>query len=160
MYKRQHQHVTSFHLLKAFCNNKNLSIKNLLEQSELNLTNLDQSLEGFLINKPRVNGSDDIFLEGDLKKVLETSEKTAIKKGDNFVSIDLLLTVLINSPELKQFLKKLGFNFNSFENAIRYFRKDKKVTSQNAEDSFQALERFTTDSVSYTHLTLPTIGSV
>ena len=84
-------------------------------------------------------------MEGDLKKVLETSEKTAIKKGDNFVSIDLLLTVLINSPELKQFLKKLGFNFNSFENAIRNFRKDKKVTSQNAEDSFQALERFTTD---------------
>jgi len=39
----------------------------------------------------------------------------------------------------------LGFNFNSFENAIRNFRKDKKVTSQNAEDSFQALERFTTD---------------
>ena len=143
--KFSHQHVTSFHLLKAFCNNKNLSIKNLLEQSELNLTNLDQSLEGFLINKPRVNGSDDIFLEGDLKKVLETSEKTAIKKGDNFVSIDLLLTVLINSPELKQFLKKLGFNFNSFENAIKTFRKDKKVTSQNAEDSFQALERFTTD---------------
>ena len=143
--KFSHQHVTSFHLLKAFCNNKNSSIKNLLEQSELNLTNLDQSLEGFLINKPRVNGSDDIFLEGDLKKVLETSEKTAIKKGDNFVSIDLLLTVLINSPELKQFLKKLGFNFNSFENAIRTFRKDKKVTSQNAEDSFQALERFTTD---------------
>ena len=143
--KFSHQHVTSFHLFKAFCNNKNSSIKNLLEQSELNLTNLDQSLEGFLINKPRVNGSDDIFLEGDLKKVLETSEKTAIKKGDNFVSIDLLLTVLINSPELKQFLKKLGFNFNSFENAIRNFRKDKKITSQNAEDSFQALERFTTD---------------
>ena len=143
--KFSHQHVTSFHLFKAFCNNKNSSIKNLLEQSELNLTNLDQSLEGFLINKPRVNGSDDIFLEGDLKKVLETSEKTAIKKGDNFVSIDLLLTVLINSPELKQFLKKLGFNFNSFENAIRNFRKDKKVTSQNAEDSFQALEKFTTD---------------
>ena len=46
---------------------------------------------------------------------------------------------------MKQFLKKLGFNFNSFENAIRTFRKDKKVTSQNAEDSFQALERFTTD---------------
>ena len=143
--KFSHQHVTSFHLFKAFCNNKNSSIKNLLEQSELNLTNLDQSLEGFLKNKPRVDGSDDIFLEGDLKKVLETSEKTAIKKGDNFVSIDLLLTVLINSPELKQFLKKLGFNFNSFENAIRNFRKDKKITSQNAEDSFQALERFTTD---------------
>ena len=52
---------------------------------------------------------------------------------------------MINSPELKQFLKKLGFNFNSFENAIRNFRRDKKVTSQNAEDSFQALERFTTD---------------
>ena len=51
-----HQHVTSFHLLKAFCNNKNSSIKNLLEQSDLNLTNLDQSLEGFLVNKPRVNG--------------------------------------------------------------------------------------------------------
>ena len=143
--KFSHQHVNSFHLLKAFCNNKNSSIKNLLEQSELNLTNLDQSLEGFLINKPRVNGSDDIFLEGDLKKVLETSEKTAINKGDNFVSIDLLLTILINSPEVKQFLKKLGVNFNSFENAIRTFRKDKKVTSQNAEDSFQALERFTTD---------------
>ena len=66
--KFSHQHVTSFHLFKAFCNNKNSSIKNLLEQSELNLTNLDQSLEGFLKNKPRVNGSDDIFLEGDLKK--------------------------------------------------------------------------------------------
>ena len=143
--KLSHQHVTTFHLLKAFCSNKNSSILHLLEQSGLNLINLDQSLEGLLINKPRVNGSDDIFLEGDLKKVLETSEKTAIKKGDNFVSIDLLLTILINSPEVKQFLKKLGFNFNSFENAIRTFRKDKKVTSQNAEDSFQALERFTTD---------------
>ena len=98
----------------------------MLEQSELNLTNLDQSLEGFLINKPRVNGSDDIFLEGDLKKVLETSEKTAIKKGDNFVSIDLLLTVLINSPELKQFLKNWDLISTVLKMQLKPFVKIKK----------------------------------
>ena len=48
--KFSHQHVTTFHLLKAFCSNKNSSISHLLEQSGLNLINLDQSLEGLLIN--------------------------------------------------------------------------------------------------------------
>ena len=45
-----------------------------------NLTNLDKSLEGFLINKPRINGSDDIFLEGDLIKKIKKPKPVVKKK--------------------------------------------------------------------------------
>ena len=55
------------------------------------------------------------------------------------------MSAISNNSELKLFLNKLGFNDKSFENACESFRKDKKVTSINAEDSFQALEKFTTD---------------
>ena len=69
----------------------------------------------------------------------------AFKNGDDYVTIDILIKAVFNNSELKLFLNKLGFSNESFENACKKFRKDKKVTSINAEDSFQALEKFTTD---------------
>ncbi len=140
-----HQHVTCFHLLKAICNEKNQSIINLLEKSGLDLNNLNSNLSEILKNKPKVNGSTDIFLDKDLKKILLIAENIAHKKGDSFITIDTLLTAILNNSELNSFLNKLGFNKNNFEIACKNFRKDKKVTSVNAEDNFQALEKFTTD---------------
>ena len=140
-----HQHVSCFHLLKAICSEKNSSILSILEKSELNIIELNKSLNDVLKNKPKVNGSSDIFLDNDLKKVLLAAEKLALKNGDNYVTIDTLISAIINSTDLKLFLKKLGFSNKNFENACKNFRKDKKATSMNSEDSFQALEKFTTD---------------
>ena len=140
-----HQHVSCFHLLKAICSEKNSSISSILEKSELNIIELNESLNDVLKNKPKVNGSSDIFLDNDLKKVLLAAEKLALKNGDNYVTIDTLISAIINSTDLKLFLKKLGFSNKNFENACKNFRKDKKATSMNSEDSFQALEKFTTD---------------
>ena len=140
-----HQHVTCFHLFKAICIEKNSSILALLENSGLNIKELNDILDDILKNKPKVNGSSDIFLDNDLKKVLLVAEKMAFKNGDDYVTIDILIKAVFNNSELKLFLNKLGFSNESFENACKKFRKDKKVTSINAEDSFQALEKFTTD---------------
>ena len=140
-----HQHVSCFHLLKAICSEKNSSILSILDKSELNIIELNESLNDVLKNKPKVNGSSDIFLDNDLKKVLLAAEKLALKNGDNYVTIDTLISAIINSTDLKLFLKKLGFSNKNFENACKNFRKDKKATSMNSEDSFQALEKFTTD---------------
>ncbi|MFL2803093.1 MAG: Clp protease N-terminal domain-containing protein, partial [Paracoccaceae bacterium] len=143
--KYSHQHVTCFHLLKAICSEKNSTVIYLLEKSDLNIIKLNESLNDILKNKPKVNGSSDIFLDNDLKKVLLTAEKMSLKNGDDYVTIDVLIYAIMNNSEVKKLLNKLGLNINNFENAFKNFRKDKKVTSVNAEDSFQALEKFTTD---------------
>ena len=140
-----HHHVTCFHVFKAICSEENSSISSLLEKSDLNIKELNESLNDILKNKPKVNGSSDIFLDNDLKKVLLAAEKKAQENGDNYVTIDILISAITNNPELKLLLNKLGFNYKDFENACKRFRNDKKVTSINAEDSFQALEKFTTD---------------
>ena len=140
-----HQHVTCFHVFKAICSERNSSILYLLEKSDLNIKELNDSLDDILKNKPKVNGSSDIFLDTDLKKVLLEAEKIAFKNGDNYITIDILINAISNNTDLKLFLNKLGFSNKSFENACKSLRKDKKVTSINEEESFQALEKFTTD---------------
>ena len=85
-----HQYVTCFHVFKAICNEKNSSILSLLENSGLSIKKLNDSLHDILKNKPKVNGSSDIFLDNDLKKVLLQAEKMALNNGDEYVTIDIL----------------------------------------------------------------------
>ncbi len=67
-----HQHVTCFHVLKAICTEKNSSILSILENSGLNIKELNESLTDILQNKPKVNGSSDIFLDNAAKFYGET----------------------------------------------------------------------------------------
>ena len=95
-----HQHVTCFHLFKAICIEKNSSILALLENSGLNIKELNDILDDILKNKPKVNGSSDIFLDNDLKKVLLVAEKMAFKNGDDYVTIDILIKAVFNKIPL------------------------------------------------------------
>ena len=92
-----HQHVTCFHLFKAICIEKNSSILALLENSNLNIKELNDILDDILKNKPMVNGSSDIFFDNDLKKVLLVAEKMAFKNGDDFVTIDIVIKAIFNN---------------------------------------------------------------
>ncbi len=140
-----HQHLTFFHLLKAICDEKNSSITNLFSKSGLNLLDLDNKVLEILKTHPKVNGSSNIFLDNNLKKMLDSAEKVAKSNGDSYVTLDALLKSIVENPVAKNFLKKLGFDNQKFDKACNEFRKNKKVTSINAEDNFQALEKFTTD---------------
>jgi len=140
-----HQHLTFFHLLKAICDEKNSSIANLFSKSGLNLLDLDNKVLEILKTHPKVNGSSNIFLDNNLKKMLDSAEKVAKSNGDSYVTLDALLKSIVENPVAKNFLKKLGFDNQKFDKACNEFRSNKKVTSINAEDNFQALEKFTTD---------------
>ena len=73
-----HQHVTCFHLFKAICIEKFVYISSS-GKFRSQYKELNDILDDILKNKPKVNGSSDIFLDNDLKKVLLVAEKMAFK---------------------------------------------------------------------------------
>ena len=98
----------------------------------------------------------------DLQVALSTAQDLAGELGDEFVSADVLLaSIAKGNDDAAELLTKRGATFDALKEAFSSVRGGKTVTSENPEDQFQALAKYSTDltarAVSYTHLTLPTI---
>ena len=140
-----HQHVTPSHVFKAICEKPTGDMLKLVESSGLTVQEIQSALIKNLEQKPRVQGSSDIFLDAGLKKVLEGAEKNAKLNGDSHVVIDTLFLSLLENSEIVKSMNSLSFDFQNVVATAKKLRKERKVTSSTSEDNFEALEKYTRD---------------
>jgi ATP-dependent Clp protease ATP-binding subunit ClpB len=77
-------------------------------------------------------------------QLFEKAEKMASSNQDQFVSIDSLLVACLEvDPQIAKLLKKTGLSINDIKTLISNIRKDNKSDSENSDDNFNALEKFT-----------------
>ena len=82
----------------------------------------------------------------DLQVALSTAQDLAGELGDEFVSADVLLAgIAKGNDDAAELLTKRGATFDALKEAFSSVRGGKKVTSENPEDQFQALQKYSTD---------------
>ncbi|MBL4663970.1 MAG: AAA family ATPase, partial [Flavobacteriaceae bacterium] len=137
-----HQQIESAHLLKAIFEVDENVIPFLLKKLNVNLDLLKQIQDKQLESFPKVSGAD-LMLSRDAGKVVNEASIIAKKMNDEYVSIEhLLLAIFKSSKSVGQALKDQGVTEKGLKAAIEELRKGDRVTSQSAEDTYNALNKY------------------
>jgi ATP-dependent Clp protease ATP-binding subunit ClpB len=107
---------------------------------------LRAEVEQILNDKPRVSGSNvEPSLSRASQQVLNQAEKEASKMKDDYVSTEHMLLALTEEQSVKSVLERHGVNHNSILQALQAVRGGQRVTSQDPESTFAALEKYGRD---------------
>ena len=119
------------------------SVTNFLFQKlGVNMRSLEAAVDREIESYPRVSGGEPM-LSRDCNAVFQKASDYAVKMGDQFVSLEHLLLALVSEKSpASQILKAQGVSENQLELAIKELRKGDKVTSRTAEETYQALNKY------------------
>ena len=144
---RDHQFIEPAHVMLALLDQEGGSVRPLLIKAGVDINRLRSELGGLLDRLPRVEGAPgEVHLSNDLQRLLNVMDKLAQKRGDQFVSSELfVLAALDDKGPLAKVLKDAGAVRGAVEKAVDEVRGGEKVNDANAEESRQALEKYTVD---------------
>jgi ATP-dependent Clp protease ATP-binding subunit ClpB len=144
---RDHQFIEGLHLLTALLDQQGGSVRPLLDKAGVNINSLRSQLGDALDRLPKVEGTGgDVQVSNDLGKLLNVTDKLAQKRGDQYISSELfVLAALEDKGQLGTILRGAGAVKGAVEKAIDEVRGGEKIDDPNAEESRQALEKYTVD---------------
>ncbi|WP_158996246.1 ATP-dependent chaperone ClpB [Mucilaginibacter sp. L196] len=138
----QQQAIESAHLLKGLLLVDENVISYLLKKLNVNLNRLNEILDQQIASYPKVSGSN-VYLSSSSNTVLQKAQSYLKEFKDDFVSVEhILLGILATSDATSSVLKDFGVNEKDLKKAILSLRGDNKVTDQNAEATYNALNKY------------------
>ena len=142
-----HPAIEPLHLMQALIDQQGGSIKPLLMQVGFDVNSLRQALTKELDQLPKIqNPTGDVNMSQDLARLLNQADRLAQQKGDQFISSELvLLAAMDENSKLGKLLLAQGVSKKALENAISNLRGGAAVNDPNAEESRQALDKYTVD---------------
>src|SRR5262245_47040160 len=144
---RDHQFLEPAHVLVALLDQQGGSVRPLLIKAGANVNKLRSELGALLDRMPTVQGTPgEIHISNDLNRLLNVTDKLAQQRGDEFIASELfVLAAFEDRGALKSILRDSNVVRGAVEKAIEELRGDQKVQDPNAEESRQALEKYTVD---------------
>ena len=146
--EKQHGEVTALHVLSALLGDKEGIIRPLLAKLGVDAGQLDSGVEAQLDRLPSVSGGAQLGMARDVSEVLAIAQKEADRLKDEYVSTEhLLLGLIAAQSAAKNALTSSGVNKNAVLAALKDIRGNSRVTDQNPEDKYQALQKYGRDLV-------------
>jgi ATP-dependent Clp protease ATP-binding subunit ClpB len=138
----QQQAIEPAHILKGLLLVDENVISYLLKKLNVNLNRLNEQLDNQISSFPKVSGSD-VYLSSSSNSILQKANSYLKEFKDEFVSVEhILLGILAGSDKASSALKDFGVNEKDLKKAIVSLRGDNKVTDQNAEATYNALNKY------------------
>jgi len=144
---RDHQFIEPVHVAVALLDQEGGTARHLLSRAGVNADALRSRLGEQLDRLARVEGNaGEVMLSNDMVRLLNLSDKLAQKRDDSFISSELfLLALLEDKGPVAQALSEAGAVKGALEKAVDELRGGQQVDDAAAEDTRQALERYTVD---------------
>ena len=144
---KDHQFIEPVHILAAMLQQEGGSIRPLLSRVGVQLKALEEKCQQAIENQPQVQGqAGEVHLSQNTSRLLNVADKFSQKRGDSFISSDLFLLALVDDKDpVAQLLRDSGASKAALEKAIEDVRGGASVDDANAEDTLQALEKYTID---------------
>ncbi len=140
------QQIENVHLLRALVGQPEGIVLPLLQRMGVTPASLRPSLDSAIERLPKVYSGSDVYLSASMRDVLDLAAARAASMGDAYVSTEHLLLALIETDSpAASLLAEAGVTSEGVAAALKEIRGDRKVTDQNPEDKYQALERFGRD---------------
>ncbi len=142
---RDHPYIEPVHLLAAMLQ-QDEGPKALLQRAGANVPGLQAVVEAALKKLPEVQGQDQIQVGPELAKLLQATEKEALKRGDQYIAAELfLLAAADHKGDLGRLARENGMSRQTLEAAILAVRGGDKMDSPEAEGQREALKKYCLD---------------
>ncbi len=136
------QVIEPAHIMEGVLTTSEQIVSFLMQKTGVSTDKVKNETEKITATLPRVSGGEP-YLSRESNNILTKAEEIAGKNGDEFVSVEpLLLALLEVKSAISDMLKENGLTRSEMEKAINELRKGEKVTSQSAEESYQALSKY------------------
>lgn len=145
--KNEHQYIEPAHLLLALLDEENSTIAGIFAKLGINKNSIKNELQKIIEGLPKVTGTmGEINISRDLNNLLNITEQISLKLKDNYISSELFLLACIEDKgAVGKLLKKFNVTVNNTNKVIMEIRNGKNITEANAENSRDALKKYTID---------------
>ncbi len=141
--QNQHQQIESEHLLKSLVEEEGLATS-IFNKADVSVPRLRDKVTAFINSKPKVNNpGESIYLGRSLDTLLDRADKYRQDFGDEYISIEHLILGYAKDDRLgRELFKEFGLTESKLKDTIKQVRGSQKVTDQNPEGKYQALEKY------------------
>lgn len=147
----QHQYLEVEHVAIALLEQKSLANR-ILTRAGILPEKLQQQLNAFALRQPKVPNTTELYLGRNLDVMLDKAEEARINWNDNFISVEHILLALAEEERVGRRAMKAStqdprtpFEQQQLAAAIKAIRGNTKVTDQNPESQYEALEKYGRD---------------
>ena len=143
---RQNPEIVPLHLLDAMLNESEGIMRPMLDAMSVDVPKLTELVEVELDRLPKAVGGSKANISAELQALLDFASSSAADLGDEYVSAEHLVLGLSNTEgKAQSLLKLMGITSKDVKAAMEKLRGSGRVTDRNAEDKYQALQRFGID---------------
>ena len=144
--QNSHQQIESEHLMKALSEEEGLATS-IFNKANLSVPKLREQIEAFIRRQPKVsNPGESVYLGRSLDSLLDRSEGFRKEFEDDYISVEHLLLAYLKDDRFgKNLFKEFGLTERNFKDIIKQVRGNQKVTDQNPENKYEALEKYGRD---------------
>ncbi|MDM9381075.1 ATP-dependent chaperone ClpB [Chlorogloeopsis sp. ULAP01] len=142
----QQQQLDVEHLILALFQQENGLAARILNRAGVDANRLQQQLEEFARRQPKVGRSDQLYLGRYLDAMLDLAEEARVRMNDSYISVEHLLLGFVEDERIgRRMLKSFNLDTAKLEATIKVIRGSQKVTDQNPESRYEALQKFGRD---------------
>ncbi|MBD2198911.1 MULTISPECIES: ATP-dependent chaperone ClpB [Calothrix] len=142
----QQQQLDVEHLIIALLEEPTSLAIRILARSEVDPIRLQEQLEAFTKKQPRVGKSDQLYLGRSLDVLLDRAEENRVRMKDGFISVEHILLAFAEDERIgRRLLKGFNLDISKLESVTKTVRGSQKVTDQNPESRYEALQKFGRD---------------
>jgi ATP-dependent Clp protease ATP-binding subunit ClpB len=140
--EKNHQQLLPEHLLHVLLEDKKGIVSSIVKKINGNTEIINKIISTEIDRIPKVTGGQ-VYMSGDLNKVLLTAVSQAKSLKDDYVSVEHLLLALVDEESTsKKILNDQGITKDKILSALKEIRGGQRVNSQSPEDTYQALEKY------------------
>ena len=150
--EHENSQIDQEHLLYALLIGENSLIKELLKKMNVS-EEFERTIKKEIDNKPSMHSNarqmNQVYISRDVDEALTAAENTAEKMKDEYVSVEHIMIGLIDkaNSKLKELFRTFNINKNSFLKVLSEVRGNTRVTTDNPEETYDALKKYGTDLV-------------
>ena len=144
--QNQHQQIESEHLMKSLIEQEGLATS-IFNKADVSVQRLRDKTDEFIRRQPKVSSpGDSVYLGRSLDSLLDRAEKFRQEFGDDYISIEHLVLAYAKDDRFgKALFQEFGLNESKLKEIIKQVRGSQKVTDQNPEGKYEALEKYGRD---------------
>ncbi len=151
--ENQNMQITPEHIVYALVDQNGGLIGSLLNKMAVDVDKFTAALDTVIEGLPKVSGSgrepDKVYISPETDKVLAAAEKLAQKNGDEYVSVEHIMLAVLQNPtaKLKDVFRQFNVTRETFAKELDKVKAGQKVTSDNPEGTYDALNKYGFDLV-------------
>ena len=142
-YEYNNQELTQAHLMYALVTIEDSLVAKLLTNMGINMDAFTSECEKLVANRPKVSGGQ-LFTSPEFSKALIQAEKEAKQMGDDYISVEHIFLGLLEKADkdIKRVINAYGITRGKFLQVLANIRGNRKVESDNPEDTYDALNKY------------------